>query len=87
VPAYQLAVVVDDAAMEITEVVRGADLLLSTARQRLLQRALGLAMPQTFHCELMMDGEGQRLAKRSDALSLRALREQGWTPEDVRAEF
>jgi glutamyl/glutaminyl-tRNA synthetase len=87
VPAYQLAVVVDDAAMEITEVVRGADLLLSTARQRLLQRALGLAMPQTFHCELVTGDDGKRLAKRSNGVSLRVMREQGWAPEDVRAAF
>lgn len=90
VPAYQLAVVVDDAAMRITEVVRGADLLLSTARQILLQRALfgdDLKPQEYFHCELMTDAEGNRLAKRADAVSLRALRGQGWTPERVRASF
>jgi glutamyl/glutaminyl-tRNA synthetase len=85
VPAYQLAVVVDDAAMRISEVVRGADLLRSTARQILLQRALGLATPEYFHCPLMTDEHGKRLAKRHDALSLRRLREQGMTPEQVRA--
>jgi glutamyl/glutaminyl-tRNA synthetase len=84
VPAYQLACVVDDAAMRITEVVRGADLLLSTARQLLLYRALNLAAPDFFHCPLMLDEKGQRLAKRSEALSLRALRERGATPEDLR---
>src|SRR6185436_10523612 len=63
VPSYQLAVVVDDAAMEITEVVRGADLLLSTARQILLYRALGLFIPDFFHCPLMVDESGTRLAK------------------------
>jgi len=87
VPSYQLAVVVDDAAMGITEVVRGADLLRSTARQILLYRALGLMPPAWYHCSLMKDGNGQRLAKRHDALSLRALREQGTTPEAVRAMF
>ncbi len=81
VPAYQLAVVVDDAAMQVSEVVRGEDLLRSTARQILLQRALGLPTPEYFHCELLTDESGVRLAKRHDALSLRALREQGQAPE------
>jgi glutamyl-tRNA synthetase len=84
VPAYQLACVVDDAAMQITEVVRGADLLLSTARQILLYRALGLTPPEFFHCALMLDEKGKRLAKRHDALSLRELRERGKTPEELR---
>jgi glutamyl/glutaminyl-tRNA synthetase len=83
VPAYQLAVVVDDAAMQITEVVRGADLLKSTARQLLLIRALGYATPDYFHCELLRDGEGKRLAKRHDALSIRQLRENGRSAEEV----
>jgi glutamyl-tRNA synthetase len=87
VPAYQLAVVVDDAAMQITEVVRGADLLVSTARQLLLYRALGLTPPAFYHCPLMTDESGQRLAKRHDALSLRALREQGLTPETLRRQW
>lgn len=85
VPAYQLAVVVDDAAMQVTEVVRGADLLKSTARQLLLLRALGLATPAYYHCDLVRDEAGVRLAKRHDALSLRALRDQGHTPEQVLA--
>jgi len=85
VPAYQLAVVADDAAMRITEVVRGADLLKSTARQLLLLRALGLAVPGYFHCELVRDADGVRLAKRHDALSIRHLRESGMTPEKVLA--
>jgi glutamyl/glutaminyl-tRNA synthetase len=83
VPAYQLAAVVDDAAMRITEVVRGADLLKSTARQLLLMRALGLAAPDYFHCELVRDAAGVRLAKRNDALSLRHLRESGVGPDAV----
>jgi len=83
VPAYQLAVVVDDAAMRITEVVRGADLLKSTARQILLQQALGCATPNYFHCELVRDPAGTRLAKRSDALSIRYLRDTGVSPEAV----
>ena len=85
VPAYQLAVVIDDAAMRITEVVRGADLLKSTARQLLLIRALGLATPSYFHCDLIRDASGTRLAKRHDVLSLRVLRQQGLTPEQVLA--
>ena len=85
VPAYQLAVVVDDAAMGITEVVRGADLLKSTARQILLFRALGFAVPDYYHCDLMRDQAGVRLAKRHDSLSVRRLRELGFTPEQVRA--
>lgn len=87
VPAYQLACVVDDAAMQITEVVRGADLLLSTARQLLLYRALGLNAPEFFHCDLMLDGQGQRLAKRNDAMSLRGLRERGAKPEELRKSW
>jgi len=86
-PSYQLACVVDDAAMQITEVVRGRDLLKSTARQILLQRALQISTPQYFHTELMRDALGVRLAKRHDALSVRALRERGLTPEQVRAMF
>ena len=87
VPAYQLSCAVDDAAMQITEVVRGADLLVSTARQILLYRALGLTPPNFFHCELMLDDSGQRLAKRHDALSLRTLRGQGKTPKELRKSF
>src|ERR1035438_4180236 len=76
VPAYQLAVVVDDDAMAITEVVRGADLLKSTARQLLLLWALDLPAPAYYHCDLLRDESGVRLAKRHDALSLRRLRQQ-----------
>lgn len=83
VPSYQLAVVVDDALMRVTEVVRGADLLVSTARQILLQRALHHATPAYYHCDLMTDESGVRLSKRHDALSLRALRERGFTPAQV----
>ena len=84
VPAYQLACVTDDAAMRITEVVRGADLLVSTARQILLYRALNLSVPDFYHCPLMLDEKGVRLAKRHDALSLRQLREWGESPENLR---
>jgi len=83
VPAYQLAVVVDDAAMQITDVVRGADLLKSTARQLLLIRALEYRTPEYFHCELVRDQSGARLAKRHDALSIRQLRESGLSAQKV----
>jgi glutamyl-tRNA synthetase len=83
-PSYQLAVVVDDAAMAITEVVRGSDLLKSTARQLLLAQALDLPLPHYYHCDLMTDDKGVRLAKRHDALSLHTLRAQGKKPEDLR---
>jgi glutamyl-tRNA synthetase len=83
VPSYQLACVADDAAMGITEVVRGADLLKSTARQILLYRALGLPAPAWYHCRLVVDHNGRRLAKRHDALSLRALRQRGLTPMNI----
>jgi glutamyl/glutaminyl-tRNA synthetase len=83
VPSYQLACVADDAAMRITEVVRGADLLKSTARQILLNRALGFTDPKWFHCELSMDEQGRRLAKRHDALSIRELRRRGMSAAAV----
>ena len=83
VPSYQLACVADDAAMGITEVVRGADLLKSTARQILLNRALDFKNPGWFHCSLVVDHNGRRLAKRHDALSLAALRQRGLTPMNI----
>lgn len=87
IPSYQLAVVTDDAAMRVTEVVRGADLLVSTARQILLYRALDLLPPAFYHCPLVTDEKGARLAKREDSLSLRHLREQGFTPEQIRQDW
>lgn len=83
VPAYQLAVVVDDALMRITEVVRGADLVKSTARQLLLYRACGWVPPAFYHADLVLDEAGVRLAKRHDRLSIRHLRERGWTRDEV----
>lgn len=83
VPAYQLAVVADDRAMQITEVVRGADLLLSTARQILIYEALDWPAPEWYHRPLVVDGRGERLAKRHDALAIRKLRAQGRTPDEV----
>lgn len=84
-PSYQLASVVDDAALGITEVVRGADLIKSTFRQLLLFRALGYDAPAFYHCPLVTDEHGARLAKRHDALSLRTLRAQGRAPEELQA--
>ena len=83
VPAYQLAVAVDDAEMMISEVVRGADLLKSTARQILLAQALGYRTPDYYHCELVRDQTGQRMAKRHDSASIRRLREDGLSREEV----
>jgi glutamyl/glutaminyl-tRNA synthetase len=82
-PSYQLACVVDDADTQITEVVRGRDLLKSTARQILLQRVLNLSTPTYFHTQLLTDEHGIRLAKRHDALAIRTLRQQGLTPTEV----
>lgn len=80
-PSYELAVVSDDYAMNITEVVRGKDLLLSTARQILLYKALGWEIPDFYHCELLTDENGQRLAKRHKSLSLREIHNQGIWPQ------
>lgn len=82
-PGYQLATVVDDADLGITEVVRGADLVQSTFRQLLLFRALGWRPPVFFHCPLVLDEQGRRLAKRHDALAIRTLREAGETPQAI----
>lgn len=83
-PSYELAVVVDDIAMGITEVVRGADLLLSTARQLLLYEAFGKLPPEFCHESLVKDRSGKRLAKRSDALALRVLFENGHDLQSLR---
>ena len=82
-PSYQLAVVVDDAAQGVTEVLRGDDLLSSAARQQLLQRTLGLVSPRWFHVPLVTDTSGRRLAKRADDLSLASLREGGTDPRAI----
>ena len=82
-PSYQLACVVDDADTKITEVVRGRDLLKSTARQILLQHALSLPTPAYFHTHLLTDEHGIRLAKRHDALAIHTLRQQRLTPAQV----
>lgn len=87
VPAYELAVVVDDVAMGITEVVRGQDLLLSTARQILLYEALDAEVPAFFHCPLLLDEEGRKLSKSLDSRSIEQHRLSGADPEDWRREF
>ncbi|MFY9820070.1 MAG: tRNA glutamyl-Q(34) synthetase GluQRS [Thermoanaerobaculia bacterium] len=81
--AYQLAVVVDDLAMEIDDVVRGSDLLASTARQIQLIRALGGSPPAYAHMPLMVNAQGEKLSKRDQGLTLRSLREEGASPEAV----
>ena len=86
-PSYQLACVVDDAALNITEVVRGEDLSQSTFRQLLIYRALNYRAPAFYHCPLLTDERGVRLAKRHDALALRTLRAAGHTAADVRAAW
>jgi len=81
--AYQLAVVVDDLAMGIDDVVRGADLLASTARQIQLIAALGGTLPAYAHVPLIVGTAGEKLSKRDQALTLRSLREEGTRPEAV----
>jgi glutamyl-tRNA synthetase len=81
--AYQFAVVVDDALMRINQVVRGADLLASTARQIALYEALGFAVPVFAHVPLVVDNEGKRLAKRLQSEGLEPLRGAGATPAQV----
>jgi len=81
VMAYQLAVVVDDARQGVTEVLRGDDLLSSTARQALLMEALGLPRPSWIHVPLVVDDEGERLAKRRGSLDLTSMRLAGASAE------
>ncbi len=83
IPSYQLAVVVDDAAMGVTDVVRGDDLLPSTARQIVLYRALGHAPPRFAHVPLVVGSDGERLAKRHGAPTLGELRRRGADPRAV----
>jgi glutamyl-tRNA synthetase len=81
--AYQFAVVIDDALMHINQVVRGADLLTSTARQILLYEALGFPIPTFIHVPLLLDASGNRLAKRTQSAGLEPLRASGLTPEQI----
>ncbi len=87
VPAYNLAVVVDDALQGVTQVVRGDDLLSSTPRQIHLQRLLGLPTPTYGHVPLVMGDDGERLSKRHGSVTLAELREAGATTEAVVAEL
>jgi len=82
-PTYQLAVVADDAAMRVTDVVRGRDLLGSTARQRLLHQHIGAEPPRFAHHPLLLDDRSQKLSKRDRALTLRELRESGLQPQQL----
>jgi glutamyl-tRNA synthetase len=82
-PAYQLAVVVDDAAQQVTEVIRGDDLVTSTPRQLLLYEALGLKPPQFIHVPLVVGPDGRRLAKRHGDTRLSTLRQSGVKPESL----
>src|SRR5207248_9913412 len=84
--SYHLAVTVDDALQGVTLVTRGADLFDATHIHRLLQALLGLPTPRYRHHPLLTDAAGRRLAKRDRALTIRAMREAGRTPEDVLAE-
>ncbi len=81
--AYQLAVAADDAAMEVTQVVRGRDLLLSTPRQLLLYELLDLPAPKFTHTPLLLSPQGRRLSKRDGDISLEALMKRGFTGEDI----
>jgi glutamyl-tRNA synthetase len=87
VPAYQLAVVVDDIAMAITEVVRGDDLLPSTFRQLLLYAALGAAPPEFAHVPLLLGDDGVRLSKRHQGTAIRQMRESGRTAASIVGEL
>jgi len=82
--SYHLAVVLDDALQGVTHVVRGQDLYESTSVHRLLQELLGLPAPVYRHHRLVLDADGQKLAKRDKSTTLRNLRAAGWTPADVR---
>ena len=82
--SYHLSVVVDDAAQNITHVVRGQDLFEATYIHVALQRLLHLETPTYHHHKLIRDDEGKRLAKRDDARAIRKYREDGATPEDIR---
>ena len=81
--AYQLAVVADDGAMGVTQVVRGRDLLSSTPRQILLYRLLGYPVPEFGHTPLLLASDGRRLSKRDGDQSLSGILSRGYSPRDV----
>ncbi|MEM9716227.1 MAG: tRNA glutamyl-Q(34) synthetase GluQRS [Pseudomonadota bacterium] len=85
--SYHLAVVVDDAAQFISHVTRGQDMANQTPIHVLLQHLLGFETPIYRHHRLIRDDQGKRLAKRHDALALKTLRSDGWTPKDIRAHL
>jgi glutamyl-Q tRNA(Asp) synthetase len=85
--SYHLAVTVDDAAQDVTDVIRGRDLLLSTHIHRLLQALLGLPVPHYHHHPLLIGADGERLAKRHGALTLADLRANGEDPAAIMAAF
>ena len=82
--SYHLAVIVDDAAQGVTDVVRGRDLLHATSVHRVLQVLLGLPAPRYHHHRLVLDTDGRKLSKSTRATGLRELRAQGLTPSDIR---
>jgi glutamyl-Q tRNA(Asp) synthetase len=82
--SYHLSVVIDDAAQGVTHVVRGQDLFWATSVHRLLQALLGLPMPAYHHHRLVLDEEGRKLSKSTQATGLRELRAQGLAPRDIR---
>ena len=82
--SYHLAVVTDDAAQGVTDVVRGRDLFHATAVHRLLQTLLGLPAPRYHHHRLVLDDAGGKLSKSTQATALRELRARGLTPADIR---
>ena len=82
--SYHLAVVVDDAAQGVTDVVRGQDLFHATSVHRLLQALLGLPQPRYHHHRLVLDTDGKKLSKSTSATGLRELRSRGLNPTDIR---
>lgn len=82
--SYHLAVVVDDASQGVTDIVRGLDLFFSTAVHRLLQTLLGLPAPRYHHHALVLDADGKKLSKSTNATGLRELRQAGVTPQKLR---
>ena len=87
VPAYNLAVVVDDAAQGVTQIVRGDDLLLGTGRHIHLQKLLGYPTPQYVHVPLVVGSDGERLAKRHGAVTLEDLSQRGIDGREVLGEL
>lgn len=85
--SYHLAVVFDDGLQQISDIVRGQDLFESTHLHVVLQRLLGLPTPRYHHHALLTDSDGERLAKRNQSITLKALRENGITPEDLKKEW